>query len=67
MRRTNGSTFLTLRLLCANAMAMVGFLLAFVVTRDPVVALAAAGVLGVIGFVASQVVVEYAAVNDESA
>ena len=53
-------SYRTLRLLCANAVAMVGFLAAYVVAREPGVAIVAAVVIGVIGYVASSVVVDYA-------
>ncbi|MFC5136288.1 MULTISPECIES: hypothetical protein [Haloferacaceae] len=53
-------SYRTLRLLCANAAGMVGFLAAYVVAREPGVAAVAAVVLGVIGYVASSVLVDYA-------
>lgn len=53
-------SYRTLRLLCANTVAMVAFLAAYVVAREPGVAVAAAVVIGVIGYVASSVVVDYA-------
>jgi len=43
----------TLRLLCANALAMTGFLSAFVVARDVRVALITALLLAGLGYVAS--------------
>ncbi|GAB3694373.1 hypothetical protein [Halorubrum pallidum] len=50
----------TLRLLCANGAGMVGFLLAYVVGRDFVLALVAGGVVAAVGYAASSVVVSYA-------
>lgn len=51
----------TLRLLCANATGMVGFLLAFWIGRGIAGALIVGVVVGGIGYVASSAVVEYAA------
>lgn len=51
----------TLRLLCANAVGMAGFLLAFTVSNAFAGALVAGVVVAVIGYVASSAVVEYAA------
>lgn len=53
-------TYRTLRLLCANAAGMVGFLLAFAVGRAFATALVAGLVVAAIGYVASSAVVEYA-------
>jgi len=57
---TREPTYRTLRLLCANAVGMVGFLLAFVVGRGFTGALVAGALAGVIGYAASSVVVEFA-------
>lgn len=54
-------SYRTLRLLCANAVGMVGFLLAFVVGQGFVGAIVAGIIIGAIGYAASSVVVEYAA------
>ncbi|WP_066416912.1 hypothetical protein [Halorubrum aethiopicum] len=54
-------SYRVLRLLCANLAGMVAFLAAYVVARDPRVAVAAAAVIAAIGYVASSVVVDYAA------
>lgn len=54
------SNYRTLRLLCANGVGMVGFLLAYAVGRDFVLAVAAGSVVAAIGYAASSVVVEYA-------
>ncbi|SNR32299.1 hypothetical protein [Halorubrum vacuolatum] len=56
-------SYLTLRLLCANAAGMVGFLLAYVVARELPVAIVAGLLIGAIGYVASSVVVEYASAD----
>jgi len=53
-------TYRTLRLLCANAAGMVGFLLAFVVGQGFTGALVVGAIVGAIGYVASSVVVEFA-------
>ncbi|WP_128906587.1 hypothetical protein [Halorubrum amylolyticum] len=58
---TREPTYWTLRLLCANAAGMTGFLLAFAVARDPAAALVAAVVVAGIGYAASSAVAEYAA------
>ncbi|WP_256403698.1 hypothetical protein [Halorubrum salinum] len=50
----------TLRLLCANGAGMVGFLSAYALGRDFVLALAAGGVVAAIGYAASSAVVSYA-------
>jgi len=54
-------TYRTLRLLCANAVGMVGFLLAFVVGQGFPGALVVGVLVGAIGYVASTVVVDFAA------
>jgi len=54
-------TYRTLRLLCANAAGMVGFLLAFVVGQGVAGALVVGAIVGAIGYVASSVVVDFAA------
>lgn len=51
----------TLRLLCANAVGMAGFLLAFSISSEFAGALVAGVVVAGIGYVASSAVVEYAA------
>ncbi|GAB6878519.1 hypothetical protein JCM17823_07930 [Halorubrum gandharaense] len=53
-------SFRTLRFLCGNAVAMVAFLLAYVAVGDYLLAIAAAVVVGAIGYAASSVVVDYA-------
>jgi multisubunit Na+/H+ antiporter MnhF subunit len=53
-------SYRVLRLLCANAVGMAAFLAAYVVARDPRVAVAAAVVIALIGYVASSAVVDYA-------
>ncbi len=53
-------SYRVLRLLCANTIGMGGFLAAYVVAREPGVAVIAAVVLGAIGYVASSVLVDYA-------
>ncbi|WP_280585870.1 hypothetical protein [Halorubrum sp. Boch-26] len=53
-------TYRTLRLLCANAVGMAGFLLALALSREFAVALVAAVVLAGIGYTASNAVVAYA-------
>lgn len=53
-------TYRTLRLLCANAAGMVGFLLAYALGREFALALVAGLVVAAIGYVASSAVVEYA-------
>lgn len=58
---TRTPSYRTLRLLCGNAVGMVAFLSAYVVARDPFVALVAGLIVGGIGYAASVVVVEYAA------
>ncbi len=58
---TRTPSYRTLRLLCGNAVGMVAFLSAYVVARDPIVALTAGVIVGAIGYAASIVVVEYAA------
>ncbi len=63
---TRTPTYRTLRLLCGNAVAMVAFLAAYVVARDPIVAVVAGIIVGVIGYAASTVVVEYAAAGTKS-
>ena len=50
----------TLRLLCANAAGMAGFLLAFAVAREFAVALVAGLLVAAIGYAASSAVVAYA-------
>lgn len=57
-------SYWTLRLLCANAVGMAAFLSAYVVSRELGVALAAAVAVGIIGYVASSAVVEYATGGD---
>jgi hypothetical protein len=52
-------SYRTLRLLCANAVGMVGFLIAFTVGREFAIALVAGLVVAAIGYVASSAVVEY--------
>ncbi|GEM_PF-355011 len=61
---SGGSSYLTLRLLCANAVGMIGFLLAYLVAGEFPVAIVAGVLVGVIGYVGSSVVVEYAAGAD---
>jgi len=53
-------SYRTLRLLCANAAGMTGFLLAFALAGGLAVALVAAVVLAAIGYAASSAVVAYA-------
>lgn len=53
-------SYRTLRVLCANAVGMVGFLAAYAVAREPGVAVVAAVVLAVVGYAASGAVVDYA-------
>lgn len=65
-RMATEPSYLTLRLLCANAAGMAAFLAAYVVAREFGVALAAGVLVGAIGYVASSVVVEYAAASDGS-
>jgi len=57
---TREPSYRTLRLLCANAAGMAGFLLAFTVAREFVVALVAGVVVAAIGYAASSAVVAYA-------
>lgn len=59
---TREPSYRTLRLLCANAVGMAGFVLAFAVAGEFAVALVAALILAAIGYAASSVVVAYAAV-----
>lgn len=54
-------TYRTLRVLCANAAGMVGFLLAIAIGQSFPGALVVAVLVGAIGYVASSVVVDYAA------
>lgn len=54
-------TYRTLRLLCANAAGMIGFLLAFIVGQGFPGALVVGALVGAIGYVASSVVVDFAA------
>ncbi|MWV65128.1 hypothetical protein GRS48_09890 [Halorubrum sp. JWXQ-INN 858] len=61
MTTSSGPRYLTLRLLCANAVGMVAFLSAFVVAEDFAIALIAGLIVGAIGYVASSAVVDYAA------
>lgn len=61
---TRVPSYRTLRLMCGNAAGMVAFLAAFVLARDPVVALAAGVIVGAIGYAASTVVVDYASGGD---
>ena len=58
---TRTPSYRTLRLLCGNAVGMVAFLAAYVFARDPLVALVAGIIVGVIGYASSTVVVDYAA------
>ncbi|WP_459820482.1 hypothetical protein [Halorubrum luteum] len=51
----------TLRVMCANAVGMVAFVLAFVLAGEIPVAVAAGVIVGGIGYVASSAVVDYAA------
>jgi len=53
-------SYRTLRLLCANAVGMVGFLLAFALAGEFAVALVAALPLAAIGYAASSAVAAYA-------
>lgn len=53
-------SYWTLRLMCANAVGMVAFVLAFVLAGEVAVAAAAGVLVGVIGYVASSAVVDYA-------
>jgi len=57
---TREPSYRVLRLLCANAAGMAGFLLAFAVAREFVVALVAALLVAAIGYAASSAVVAYA-------
>ncbi|WP_123624519.1 hypothetical protein [Halorubrum sp. CSM-61] len=57
---TREPSYRTLRLLCANALGMVGFLLALAVAGEFAVALVAALLTAAIGYAASSVVVAYA-------
>lgn len=59
---TREPSYRTLRLLCANAVGMAGFVLAFAVAGEFAVALVAALVLAAIGYAASSAVVAYASV-----
>lgn len=49
-----------LRLLCANTVGMVSFLAAYAIAREPGVAVIAGVVLGVVGYAASGILVDYA-------
>ena len=57
---TREPSYRTLRLLCANAAGMAGYLLAFAVAQKFAVAFVAAVVLAAIGYAASSAVVAYA-------
>ncbi|OYR39494.1 MULTISPECIES: hypothetical protein [unclassified Halorubrum] len=57
---TREPNYRTLRLLCANAVGMAGFLLAYALGREFALALVAGLLLAAIGYVASSAVVEYA-------
>ncbi|OYR40360.1 hypothetical protein DJ82_07835 [Halorubrum sp. Ib24] len=57
---TREPNYRTLRLLCANAVGMTGFLLAYALGREFALALVAGLLLAAIGYVASSAVVEYA-------
>ncbi|MGQ3329408.1 MULTISPECIES: hypothetical protein [Halorubrum] len=57
---TREPSYRTLRLLCANAVGMAGFLLAFAVAGEFAVALVAALLMAAIGYAASSAVVAYA-------
>ncbi|EMA59004.1 hypothetical protein [Halorubrum kocurii] len=57
---TRAPSYRTLRLLCANAAGMAGYLLAFAVAQEFAVALVAAVILAAIGYAASSAVVAYA-------
>lgn len=59
---TREPSYRTLRLLCANAVGMGGFALAFALAGEFAVALVAALVMAAIGYAASSAVVAYAAV-----
>lgn len=60
MSSTTDREYWTLRLMCANAVGMVAFVLAFVLAGEIAVAAAAGVLVGVIGYVASSAVVDYA-------
>lgn len=57
---TREPSYRTLRLLCANAAGMAGYLLAFAVAREFAVALVAAVLMAAIGYAASSAVAAYA-------
>lgn len=57
---TREPSYRTLRLLCANAAGMAGFLVAYAVGREFPTALVAGLVVAAIGYVASSAVAEYA-------
>ena len=52
-------SYRTLRLLCANGAGMVGFLIAYGVSRAFSVSVAAGLIFALIGYVASTILVEY--------
>ncbi|WP_418285155.1 hypothetical protein [Halorubrum sp. DTA46] len=58
-------TYRTLRVLCANAAGMAGFLLALVAGQQLAGALVVAAIVGAIGYVASSVVVDFAAAGSD--
>ena len=60
MSPTTGGRYWTLRLMCANAVAMVAFVVAYVLAGELEIAIVAAVLLGVVGYVASNAVVDYA-------
>lgn len=57
---TSERTYRTLRLLCANAAGMFGFLMAAFLGQGVAGALAVGVILGVLGYAASRIVVAYA-------
>lgn len=65
MATTRGPRYLTLRLLCANAVGMVAFLSAFVFAQEFAVALGVGVLVGAVGYVASSAVVDFATAGDE--
>ncbi len=54
-------SYRVLRLLCANAVGMVAFVAAFVLAGEIALAAIAGLLVGVVGYVASSAVVDYAA------
>ncbi|WP_418282968.1 hypothetical protein [Halorubrum sp. DTA98] len=60
MESTTTESYWTLRLMCGNAVGMAAFVFAFLIAEEIGIALAAGVLVGVIGYVASSAVVEYA-------